>query len=300
MERKIGFFKILTVTSLALYVAAAPAFAEDEVYTVKIGDTIYSIAQSYGVNAAELMKHNGITNPQKLQPGQKLSINNDSDPSIHKTDGGFIEYVVNKGDTLFRIALQHNIEVDTLRQANGFSSSYLLKSGEKIKIPVAGTGTRSSAVSNEGTSPGAAQNASTIEVGTSPAHADLRPTEAKDVDPQLTWPVRAKEISYMTGKLYGVVLTGEHYEPVRALTEGVVASAGPYRGFGKVVIVQMQGGYLYVYGGCERLLVKEGDKVQAGTELGNLGVDALSKKSQLFFLVYRNNAPIDPAQAPRS
>jgi septal ring factor EnvC (AmiA/AmiB activator) len=79
-----------------------------------------------------------------------------------------------------------------------------------------------------------------------------------------------------------------------------VVSAGPYRGFGKVAIVQMTGGYLYVYGGCETLSVKEGDRVAPGTELGKLGIDGVSSRSQLFFLVYRSNSPIDPAKAPRA
>jgi septal ring factor EnvC (AmiA/AmiB activator) len=92
---------------------------------------------------------------------------------------------------------------------------------------------------------------------------------------------------------------GERNEPVRSLNEGVVISAGPYRGFGKVAIIQVAGGYLYVYGGCENLSVREGDRVKAGTELGQLGIDALSEKPQLFFLVYRNNVSMDPAAAPR-
>jgi septal ring factor EnvC (AmiA/AmiB activator) len=104
----------------------------------------------------------------------------------------------------------------------------------------------------------------------------------------------------MTGKLSGVVLLGERSEPVKSLTQGTVVSAGPYRGFGRVAIIQVTGGYLYVYGGCESLSVKEGDRVVPGTELGRLGIDGVSEKPQLFFLVYRNNSPIDPAKAPRA
>jgi septal ring factor EnvC (AmiA/AmiB activator) len=107
-------------------------------------------------------------------------------------------------------------------------------------------------------------------------------------------------MAYMTGKLNGVVLMGDRNEPVKSLTAGVVISAGPYRGFGKVVIIQVAGGYLYVYGGCESLSVREGDRVMAGTELGRLGMDALSEKPQLFFMVYRNSVSVDPALAPRS
>jgi septal ring factor EnvC (AmiA/AmiB activator) len=61
----------------------------------------------------------------------------------------------------------------------------------------------------------------------------------------------------------------------------------------------MTGGYLYVYGGCESLSVKEGDRVAPGAELGRLGLDGVTSKPQLFLMVYKNNAPIDPAKAPR-
>jgi septal ring factor EnvC (AmiA/AmiB activator) len=103
----------------------------------------------------------------------------------------------------------------------------------------------------------------------------------------------------MTGRLYGVAILGERSEPILSLNHGTVVSAGPYRGFGQVVIVQVAGNYLFVYGGCESLSVREGDRVTPGLELGRLGIDAVSRKPQLFFLVYKNNTPIDPAKAPR-
>ena len=108
-----------------------------------------------------------------------------------------------------------------------------------------------------------------------------------------------RDAAYMTGKLSGVVLTGAQGESVRCIAEGTVVSAGPYRGFGRVVIVQTKDGYLYVYGGQESISVKEGDKVLSGAELGKLGIDATTGKSDLFFMVYKSNAPVDPARAPR-
>ncbi|MDR2363509.1 MAG: peptidoglycan DD-metalloendopeptidase family protein [Spirochaetaceae bacterium] len=120
------------------------------------------------------------------------------------------------------------------------------------------------------------------------------------MDASIRWPVKAQEVSYMTGKLNGVVVVGEKSESIRNLIQGTVVSAGPYRGFGKVAIIQVAGGYLYVYGGCESLSVKVGDRVASGTELGKLGIDAVSEKPQLFLMVYRNNNPMDPARAPRA
>jgi septal ring factor EnvC (AmiA/AmiB activator) len=104
----------------------------------------------------------------------------------------------------------------------------------------------------------------------------------------------------MTGKLSGVEITGVRAESVKSLTRGTVLSAGPYRGWGQVAIIQVEGGYLYVYGGCESLSVKEGDRVAPGTEVGKLGVDAKLNKPQLYFMVFRNNVPVDPARAPRA
>jgi septal ring factor EnvC (AmiA/AmiB activator) len=104
----------------------------------------------------------------------------------------------------------------------------------------------------------------------------------------------------MTGNTGGVVITGEKAEPVKSLSYGTVISAGPYRGYGQVAIVQATGGYIYVYGGCEALMVKEGDKVGPGMEMGKLGIDAITEKPKLFFRVYLNNNPVDPAIAPRA
>jgi septal ring factor EnvC (AmiA/AmiB activator) len=54
-----------------------------------------------------------------------------------------------------------------------------------------------------------------------------------------------------------------------------------------------------VYGGCENLFVKAGDFVTTGAELGQLGIDSVSGQAALFFMVYLNNSPVDPAAAPR-
>jgi LysM repeat protein len=265
--------------------------AEDAVHVVVKGETVYSISRSYRVSPEELMRYNNITDASKLQVGKRLkippgapsqvgaSLQTGSTSQAGAPVSAYTEYRVVKGDTLFSIAREYGITVQVLRDLNKFPADYVLKAGERIKIPASGkTGT------------------ATVQSG----QKDMRPTSSITVDPSLRWPVTPKAIAYMTGKLYGVVVQGERSEPVRSLTQGTVISAGPYRGFGRVAIVQVTGGYLYVYGGCENLSVKEGDRIGPGTELGRLGIDAVSEKPQLFFMVYRSNTPIDPVKAPRS
>jgi murein DD-endopeptidase MepM/ murein hydrolase activator NlpD len=207
-----------------------------------------------------------------------------------------------KNDTLYSIARNHGVSVEALRDLNQFSVNYVLKEGARIKIPSAGSAVTNAAKAPSGsaTAP-AVKTATTTKAGTGESsQSAARKTASKTVDRSLRWPVMPKSIAYMTGKLYGVVVQGERSEPVRSLTQGTVISAGPYRGFGRVAIVQVTGGYLYVYGGCESLSVKEGDRIGPGAELGKLGMDAVSDKPQLFFMVYRSNTPIDPAKAPRA
>ncbi|MDR3334541.1 MAG: M23 family metallopeptidase [Treponema sp.] len=237
--------------------------AEETVHIVQRGETIYSIARSYSVKSEDLMRLNGISDAQKLQIGRRLTI-----PS-------YIEYRVTRGETLYSIARQHEMTLQALRTINKLTQNYILKEGDVLQVSRAGAGVER------------------------PRSAPAQNTE-KQRDTSLRWPVAAQEVVYMTGKLYGVVLKGEKSEAVKSLTPGTIVSAGPYRGFGRVAIVQVTGGYLYVYGGCESLSVKTGDRVVSGTELGRLGIDAVSKKPQLFFLVYHGATPIDPAKAPRT
>jgi murein DD-endopeptidase MepM/ murein hydrolase activator NlpD len=269
--------------------------ADEKVHTVQKGETVYSIARAFGIDKDELMKFNGISDPAKLQAGRRLKIPGPGGSGTAAAQGsaspaGYSEYRVLRGDTLFSIARRYSSTVDALLEANSLSRDYVLKQGDLLRVPSGGAPAALAAPAKPERPPAPPASAG----------AEPRAVVQRNVDASVRWPVAAKEVSYMTGKLSGAVLTGDRAESVKSLTQGTVISAGPYRGFGRVAIVQVSGGYLYVYGGCESLSVREGDKVGPGTELGRLGIDALSEKPQLFFLVYRNNTPVDPATAPRA
>lgn len=55
-------------------ILAIPAPVDDIVYKVKSGDTLSAIAKRYGVTVADIQKRNNIANPNKIFPGQLLSI----------------------------------------------------------------------------------------------------------------------------------------------------------------------------------------------------------------------------------
>ena len=274
----------ICIFGLFLGITALKLFSQEKVHTVQRGETFYSIARTLGIKPEDLMAYNGITDPTRLQAGQRLKI-----PDSGTASGEIVFYKAVRGDTLYGIARRFSVTLGAIQEANSLQPNYVLKEGDTLRIPSA-PGIPTAAVVTPGTG--------TTAPG--PGRPSAAPNQPASGNPSVSWPVAAQEINYMTGKLSGVMITGTRYEPVTSLTRGTVLSAGPYRGFGRVVIVRVEGGYLYVYGGCESLSVKEGDRVSPGTEIGKLGIDTVSGKPQLSFMVYRSNSPIDPAEAPRA
>jgi murein DD-endopeptidase MepM/ murein hydrolase activator NlpD len=280
-----------------LALVAVGGFTQETVHIMQRGETLYSIARSYGANIQDILSLNSISDPKRVQAGQKIKIPGSIKPPEGAGGAGYIEYRAVRGDTLFGIARKHSITLQELRAANSLRETYVLKAGDRLKIPRREETAVPAVVNPPSRSESAANGRSGGGASVQPVTRQTVPAASGNL---AVWPVQVKELAYMTGKLYGVAILGERSESVKSLTQGTVISAGPYRGFGKVAIVQMTGGYLYVYGGCESLSVKEGDRVAPGTELGRLGLDGVTSKPQLFLVVYKNNTPIDPAKAPRA
>ena len=253
--------------------------AKDAVHLVVKGDTIFSLSRQYKVSQEELMRHNGLSDPSKLQAGMRLSIPSAAPaataPAPAAAKSAYSEYRVRPNETLYSIARTRGTTLQAILDINGFSKNYVLKAGETIKVP--------------GPAPQVAAN--------TPQPPIARPG-TKPVSPAIRWPVSAKEVLYLNSNI-GVLVTGEESESIKSLTGGTVVHTSPWRGYGNLAIVEADGGYRYVYGACETLSVRKGDSIEAGTELGKLGIYPASGKPDLVLIVLQNGSPVDPAKAPR-
>ena len=96
-------------------------------YVVMPGDSLYSIANKYGMTVNELKELNNL-NSNILSIGQNLQVKYSEGTDLVNF------YEVKKGDTLYGIALMNNISVNDLMSYNNLTSSFL-QIGQVLKIP---------------------------------------------------------------------------------------------------------------------------------------------------------------------
>ena len=106
-----------------------PSVPGGNTYTVKSGDSLWSIANKYNTTVNELKSLNGLTS-DSLQVGQVLTVPGSS-------EGGAISsniYTVKSGDSLWSIANKYNTTVNELKSLNNLTSN-TLQIGQVLTLP---------------------------------------------------------------------------------------------------------------------------------------------------------------------
>lgn len=101
-----------------------------DTYTVKKGDTLYGIANQFGLSVSELKSINNLTT-NNLSIGQVLKV---SRSTSTPTDNSTNYYVVKSGDSLYKIASMYNTTVDELKRLNNLTSN-MLSIGQRLVVP---------------------------------------------------------------------------------------------------------------------------------------------------------------------
>jgi LysM repeat protein len=106
-------------------------------YTVKTGDTFYSIARRHNVSVADIMKWNTLPDPTKMGIGNILIVSAFAPKTIQSTPSSTSEssgYLVVKGDTFYSISRRHQMTVAQLRTLNPEVSTHLIAPGQTISV----------------------------------------------------------------------------------------------------------------------------------------------------------------------
>ncbi len=114
-------------------------------YTVKLGDTLYSIARQYETTVDEIKRINNLTS-NNLSIGQVLDIpSGNSSNNNNNNNNNNITYIVVSGDSLYSIARKYNTTVDELKRLNNLTSNNL-SIGQILKVPVSNSNGNNSSI----------------------------------------------------------------------------------------------------------------------------------------------------------
>ncbi len=105
-----------------------PEDNETQLYVVKSGDSLWSIARQFNTTVSEIRAANNLTS-DVLSIGQLLRI-----PGNNNSGSNGTIYYVKSGDSLWKIANQFNTTVDEIRRLNGLTSN-VLQIGQQLIIP---------------------------------------------------------------------------------------------------------------------------------------------------------------------
>jgi len=114
---------IISVTLFLILSLSIPAGAA-ALHTVRPGDTLWSIAQTYRTTVADLAAANRLQNVNLIYVGQRLTI-----PA-----GSHTFYTVRPGDTLWQVSQRHNTTVAALLAANTIPNPNYIEVGQVIRL----------------------------------------------------------------------------------------------------------------------------------------------------------------------
>lgn len=263
---------------------------------IQKGDTLYGLSKRHQVSLQGLIRQNNIKAPFTLLVGQRLRL---PAPEIH---------TVMRGDTLYSLSQRYGTDLYSLARLNNLAPPYRLKVGQGLRLPSKNRSTPVSKVAKKiDNAPSKAASLTPITPPKKP-NTQVKPQITKNSLPKppsrtggrFAWPLQGKIISnYGTkkGGLHndGINITAPLGTPVKAAEAGVVAYSGnELRGFGNMILVKHQGGWITAYAHTESISVKRGDTVRKGQQIATVGKTGSVTRPQLHFEIRQKMAPVNP------
>jgi len=120
-----------------------PLRSEEVIYTIKKGDTLWSIAQETGVNIGTLSRWNNLHPDKKLMPGDQLRVRINPPPGPlngnhgnQKKEVKEIIHVVKEGESLWSIAQKYNVTTEEIRSWNSLNGGDRIYPSDRLKLKV--------------------------------------------------------------------------------------------------------------------------------------------------------------------
>ncbi|MFN3746866.1 MAG: peptidoglycan DD-metalloendopeptidase family protein [Hyphomicrobiaceae bacterium] len=247
-------------------------------YTVERGDSLYAIARKHNVRLNELERVNKITDPRRVRPGTVLK--------------------VPQGGEAPRVAAAPAALPPATSESAGAPS---------VEPKIINARTRVAALGSDASHPPSGPAVDPTPAP-APAATEAPVRDAAAVAPKagapaakFRWPARGKIISGFGpqpgGHNDGINIALPRGAEVYAAEAGVVTYAGDgVQGYGNLLLIRHDGGWITAYAHNDSLAVKSGETVRRGQVIARAGATGSVDTPQLHFEIRQGTKPVDPIQ----
>lgn len=311
------------------YMSGAAHLVPGEEITVGRGENIYAVAQKHGVNMRDIIALNELSPPFVLKPGQRLTLPNKDryaapipkSAPLDPIDKGYMGpsrgSIISTSSAVTAVPLDAPPVKPAAPVAPAPTTSYVdtpLPPASDAPVAVAKTSNFSAQTSSAKAATHVREmdvkdvdlsfmgqkETAVPETAPSPAPATAPVASSSDEIPGFGWPVRGTIISAFGPKGKGrdndgINIAAPKGAPVKAAEGGIVAYAGnDMKGFGNLVLIRHEGGWVTAYAHMQRLVVARDAIVAKGDMIGTVGTTGGVSSPQLHFEVRREGKPTDP------
>lgn len=200
-------------------------------------------------------------------------------------------YIVRPGDTLYKIAQAHNMDVARLSQLNNITNPSQLAIGQVLRTDGNASAPPSTAPSTPAATPIPPTPVEQPKADTR-SEPGQRASDASLIS--WAWPASGKVIQGFNANTKGIDIEGAAGTSVQAAADGKVMYAGNgVRGLGNLILLGHSNGFITAYAHNQTLLVKTSDIVKKGAKIATIGqTDTTSPR--LHFEIRRRGTPVNP------
>ncbi len=236
-----------------------------DTHVVRPGETLFAVGRAYDLNPFTIAEHNRLREPYALKVGQTLRIPSDGAVAAQRDE----------------------------RPSSGQPMTLDQQMAERQDAQRQDTQQRNTELQLE-------QQARAPEAVTAPQSQGAPEQRDGSMASTFRWPVKGRVISTFGEKPTGMRNEGINIAvpegtSVRAAGSGIVAYAGnELKGYGNLVLIRHDGGWVTAYAHNKELLVNRGDSVERGDVIANAGQTGSVKSPQVHFEVRKGATAVDP------
>ncbi len=240
-------------------------------YVVRRGDSLYAISRRTGVSVNELKRLNGITNVRAIRPGVRLSLGGGEAPR--------------QVAPATQVAARTNVTPRSQIRSKSIRTMPIVRS----KTAPVGDVQRPRILNQRPDTP----------ITTKPQQSVARAPVA-DTGQTFRWPARGRVIANFNHSGQGTKNDGINIAlpfgtDITAADDGTVAYSGSeLQGYGNLVLLRHDNGWVSAYAHASEVMVKRGDRIKRGQVIAKVGRSGGVTQPQLHFELRKGAKPVDP------